>query len=138
MSDLNRWTGTGNVGGEPEFKDVNGTDLATFSMAVSNYMGKDREDEVMWIDCNLWGARSNVASYIETGMKLTVSGKLKIRKFQDDNDNWKVFVNIDVDDLILPSRGGAGGGGKKSSPSRGGGKSKSSGKKKSRGRKSPF
>ena len=133
MSDINRITLTGRVGKDPEFKTPGSATLATFSLAVNQWMGEEKGEEAMWITVNIWGNRSKVAEYIEKGMKLTIEGKLRVTsKERDDGDGWITYVNIDADNVVLPDRGD--GGGKSSKSSRGSDDSKSSGSGKSSGR----
>jgi len=146
MSDVNRLVLTGRVGKDPEFKSPGNTELATFSLAVNQWMGEEKGEEAMWINVNLWGKRSKVAEYIEKGMKLTIEGRLRITSFErDDGDGYVTFVNIDADQVILPDRGDRDSGSKSSSSkssgggrSGGGAKKKSGGKSKGRGRKTAF
>ena len=147
MSDVNRLVLTGRVGKDPEFKTPGDTELATFSLAVNQWMGEKKGEEAMWININLWGKRAKVAEYIEKGMKLTIEGRLRITSFErDDKDGYVTFVNVDADQVILPDRGdreeGNGGGsskGKAQKSSRGGSsEEKGRGKKKSRSRKTAF
>jgi single stranded DNA-binding protein len=105
--DVNVWTGTGRVGGEPEFKTIGETELCEFSLAVNNYAGKGKEPETMWLRCQLWGDRVKVGEFIRKGMKLTISGKLETRKYGDDNE--RTDVRIRINDLALPPKGDNGG-----------------------------
>ena len=125
MSDINRITLTGRVGKDPEFKTPGSSTLATFSLAVNQWMGKDRGEEAMWLQINIWGERSKVAEYIHKGMKLTIEGKLRVTsKKRDDDDGYITYINIDADNVVLPDRTDGGGG--KPEPKK---KSRSSGRK---------
>lgn len=139
MSDVNKVFLTGRVGRDPEFKSPGDTQLATFSLAVSQWMGEEKGEVPMWVNINLWGNRANVAEYIKTGMLLTIQGRLNIRKVErDDEDGYVTYVNIDAEEVVLPSKSDSGnsGGGVRKKSSRG--KKKGGKKGKSRKRKTPF
>lgn len=139
-SDINCCFFTGRAGSDAEVTTVGkgGTALGTFSLAVDNYMGKDRDSETMWIRVQCWGDRSKVCEYVQKGKKYAVTGKLKIEEWEDKDGNKRLSVKLDADSVSLPdkdgdggsSRGGGGGGGRSSSSggsrssTRGGGRGK--------------
>jgi len=99
MSDINRVVLSGRVGQDPEKKMAGETELATFSIAVAGWGGKDKGETTTWVTLNLWGTRAKVAQYIRKGMKLFVEGRLQIRKHED-----KYYTSVNVDNVILPDR----------------------------------
>ena len=103
MSDINRVILTGRTGGDAEMKTVGETLLAKFSLAVAGWK-KGSGETTMWVNVDVWGNRAKVGEYIKKGMKLTVSGQLRINK----KDDGKVFVSINADDVILPDRSSQG------------------------------
>ena len=108
-TDLNVCTFTGRVGGAPETK-ADGK-LRTFGLAVNNYGGAEKGEVTMWLTCNLWGTKTKVADFISKGQKLTVSGNLENREY-----NEKLYWSLNVRDIVLPDRPKEGGG--ESGPSR--------------------
>jgi single-stranded DNA-binding protein len=102
-TDLNVCTFTGRVGQDPESK-ADGK-LRTFGLAVTNYGGPEKGEVTMWLTCNLWGNKTKVADFISKGQKLTVSGSLENREY---NDKW--YWSLNVRDITLPDRPKDGGG----------------------------
>jgi single-stranded DNA-binding protein len=96
-TDINVCTFTGRVGGDPESR-ADGK-LRTFGLAVTNYGGAENPEVTMWLTCNLWGVKNKVADYIKKGMKLTVTGSLENREY---NDKW--YWTLNVDRVTLPDR----------------------------------
>jgi single stranded DNA-binding protein len=99
MSDINRVVLSGRVGQDPEKKTAGSTELATLSIAVASWGGQDKGEQTTWVNLNLWGNRAKVAQYIRKGMKITVEGRLQIRKHEG-----KYYTAVNVDNLILPDR----------------------------------
>lgn len=83
----------GNVGKDAATKQVNGNTVTEWSVAVSN----SRDSASTWFKCSLWGARGEkVASYIRSGDKITVAGKLTVGVYNDKPD-----CKIDVAEVTL-------------------------------------
>ena len=62
-------TAHGNLGKDPEVKQVKDTQVAEFSLA-----SRTGKDETTWINCAVWGARAEVvAKYLYKGAKVTVA-----------------------------------------------------------------
>lgn len=120
MSDITVATLSGRVGSEPEMRDAGGTDLAVISLAVEQYRGPNKEPLTAWWKVNLWGAKSKLAQYITTGMKLTVHGRL-FKDFYEKDGKKNYTVTLDADEIVLPDRSDTG--------SSGGSTRKASGKK---------
>ena len=47
-------TAHGNLGRDPELKEVGSTQVASFSIAA-----RTGKDETTWIDCSVWGKRAD-------------------------------------------------------------------------------
>jgi single-strand DNA-binding protein len=90
----------GNLGGDPEFKDV-GTGLAKFTMATSEtYKTKDGEKktETQWHNVSAWGKLAEIVSkYLKKGSKVYVEGKLTYHMVEDADGNKKYFTEIKID-----------------------------------------
>ncbi|MDP6624297.1 MAG: single-stranded DNA-binding protein [Alphaproteobacteria bacterium] len=73
---LNSCTFTGNLGADAETKNVNGTALATFRVAVNDPYRKDAPP--MWIQSQLWGKRaeSGVVNHLTKGVQVAITGAL--------------------------------------------------------------
>jgi single stranded DNA-binding protein len=103
--DINRVILSGRIGTEPEERDINSdTELVTTSMAVTGWGGAKQGETTTWVDLNFWGKRAAVCDYIRVGMKVTVEGELQIRKVKNDDGDTRVYVSINVSQIVLPDR----------------------------------
>lgn len=95
----------GNVGKDPETKDVKGRMLVKFPLAVS----RGKEEPAMWIDCDIWGKQAEIANeYIVKGMPVMVEGALNVRNIKGD-DGYKTFISCSVYNFqMLGSKAAAG------------------------------
>ena len=93
-------TAHGNLGKDPELKEVRGDQVATFSIAANT--GKD---EVTWLNCTVWGKRAQVAvQYLQKGSKITVVGQGKLNSYTAQDGTEKQSLNLNVTDFTLPAR----------------------------------
>jgi len=86
---------TGNLGQDPEHKDINGTSNAQFSLATtSTYKNKSDEwvDETEWHNIVAWGDLADkVSKFLSKGKKAQVFGRLKTRNWEDKETGKKVY-----------------------------------------------
>jgi single-strand DNA-binding protein len=76
-----------------------GTAKARFTIACNERLGKDKE-KVNYIPCVLWGKMAEgLADYLVKGVKVAISGRLDIDNVQQDDDSWKTYVNVNVNEL---------------------------------------
>jgi single-strand DNA-binding protein len=93
-------TAHGNLGRDPELKDVGSSQVANFTIATTT--GKD---ETTWINCQVWGKRSEVVmKYFTKGSKVTVSGRGKLRSYTKNDGTQGQSLELDVQDFSLPAR----------------------------------
>ena len=62
--------------------------LIKFSLATNTWVGKDKEDEVCYLDCDKWGhanACNNTAQFMTKGRQVYVTGRLRLEQFTDKN-----------------------------------------------------
>lgn len=88
---------SGNVG-KSELKDVNGTALLTFSLAVKKY-DKNNKDATEWFNCNLWGSRATgLEQYIVKGAGISLTGEMQINYNPEKKQSYpQVHVNnVDI------------------------------------------
>lgn len=74
----------GNLTREPEYKDIKGTKLLTFRLAVNESIGKDKE-ETTYIDVEAWRNHSDYAESVglKKGDRVHVVGRLKPNSWTD-------------------------------------------------------
>lgn len=78
----------GNVGQDPEMREVNGTSVVNLSIATSErYKDKSGapQEKTEWHRVAFWGkAAEIIAQYVSKGSKLYVSGSIESRKYDKD------------------------------------------------------
>lgn len=96
---INKWVGTGNLGGDPELKATQGgTPVLTFSIAVNERIkkGDSWEDYTNWVDCVFYGKRAESLSRIlHKGTKVAVEGRWHQNRWEKDGQKrsrWEVNV----------------------------------------------
>lgn len=93
--------------GRAELKDVNGTQLLSFSIAADVRSG--REKETVWASCALWGKRADALSqYVTKGSQVTVTGAGRIRQYEAKGEA-RAELEIRVDDVALQGGGSSSG-----------------------------
>ena len=96
----------GRAGRDPETKEIEGTTVTSFTLAVDTYKGRDEsgkaKEEPMWVRVNAWGKLADTASEIvKKGMPVLVSGELQIRKYTDKNNAERTSVEVRADKIKL-------------------------------------
>jgi single-strand DNA-binding protein len=72
---------TGNVGKDAEVREVNGTSVCNFNVAVKQGFGRDAPTE--WYRVAVWGNRANtLAEHVTKGAKVAVAGELVIGSYE--------------------------------------------------------
>jgi single-strand DNA-binding protein len=96
----------GNLGRDAELKDVNGQALASFSVAVTQRI--KREKVTVWVNCSIWGSRAAALSaFLNKGAKVAVAGELTTRTSER---NGKTYLECRVSEITLLGGGSEGGG----------------------------
>lgn len=104
MADINTITLIGRVGQEPESKCFDsGAVLTKFTLANKTYDAKSKEDVTNWFNIETF---SKLASYIEKGNLVAISGKLKQSSWKDEQGNNKsrIFVFADNLQILTPKK----------------------------------
>lgn len=90
----------GNVGKPPELRNVNGTDVANFSLAVNetwNNAAGQRQEKTTWFECSVWGKLAPVAhKYLAKGKQVFVTGTVGGRAYIDKQGNPQCVLDIRV------------------------------------------
>ena len=89
-------------------KNVNGTALATFSVAVNDPRRKD--DPPMWIRSQLWGKRAEngIVNHLTKGVQVAVTGALKIHEYTRNDGLPGFSLDLNVEQLqLLSGKGNA-------------------------------
>lgn len=93
-------TAYGNLGKDPELKNVGQNQVASFSLAV-----RTGKDETTWMNCAVWGKRAQAAAeYLRKGAKITIAGQGKLNSYTTQDGTEKQSLNVNVTDFTLPAR----------------------------------
>lgn len=97
---------SGNLGRDAELNSTAKDNVLNFSIGVN--VGNKQEPETMWVSCALWGKRAeSLKPYLVKGMKVTVSGSVKIRTYQKKDGTSGSEIHLNVNELDLHGTGQA-------------------------------
>lgn len=92
-------TAHGNLGKDPELKNVGQNQVTSFSLAV-----RTGKDETTWMNCAVWGKRAQTAAeYLRKGAKITIAGQGKLESYTKDGIE-KQSLKVNITDFTLPAR----------------------------------
>ena len=93
-------TAHGNLGKDPELKQLPNSQVANFSLACRTSKG-----DTTWINCQAWNKRADtVMKYLHKGDKITVCGNGKLRTFDKQDGSKDKSLELNVSDFTLPAR----------------------------------
>lgn len=112
---INKVILVGNVGSDPEVKEVGGDKVASLSLATSeSYKDKQGEKKTLteWHRLIAWrGLAEVIEKYVHKGSQLYVEGKIRNRSYDDANGVKRYVTEIVLDTLkLLGSKQQASGG----------------------------
>lgn len=113
--DLNRWTGIGRLGRDPEVRYLpSGDAVATISIACSDsFKDKDSgelKERTEWVPLVIFGKQAEVAGkYLQKGSRIYAEGKFTTRKYQAKDGSDKYSTEIKVDSFQMLDGKPAGG-----------------------------
>ncbi len=102
----NKVTLIGNLGQNPEVKELNGGNkLAKFSIATNEtYRNKEGEKvtDTQWHNLIAWGKTAEiVGKYLKKGSEVAVEGKLLNRNYTDKEGVKRYVTEIQVSELLM-------------------------------------
>ena len=106
MNTTNKVELTGNLGTNPEVKELNsGKKMAKLALATheirKNSTG-EKITETQWHNLIVWGRNAEFArQQLKKGSGVTVTGKLNSRSYQDKNGNKRYITEIQVNNIRL-------------------------------------
>ena len=102
---VNRVQLLGNVGTEPEVKELTNGSVATFSLATSErYRDKSgqKHEKTEWHNIVAYGNVVNVIqNYVNKGDRLYIEGSIHTRKWEDKEGNTRYSTEIKLRDLTM-------------------------------------
>lgn len=109
MSSLNKVEIIGRLGSDPEIRVMpNGESVANLSVATSeswiDKVSGEKREQTEWHRIVLFSKRAEVArQYLHKGSLIYIEGKLKTRKWQDQQGIERYTTEIHGDNLIMLS-----------------------------------
>lgn len=102
----NKVTLIGNLGQNPEMKELNGgAKLAKFSIATNEtYRNKagEKVTETQWHNLIAWGKTAEiVGQYLSKGSEVAIEGKLLNRNYTDKDGIKRYVTEIQVSELLM-------------------------------------
>lgn len=99
MASFNSITIVGNLGRDPETREVGQTSVCSFSVATTERKGKgeDREEHTTWFRVNAWGKTAEVCQqYLAKGNLVYVQGSLSEREYTDKDGNKRHSLEVNA------------------------------------------
>ncbi|MHC4326063.1 MAG: single-stranded DNA-binding protein [Planctomycetota bacterium] len=101
---LNRVILIGNIGKEPDLKEIGETAVLEFRLATSDsFQGRDgnRKERTEWHTIKVWGKRAQaLGKFLEKGMMLCVEGSIRTESWERDGEKkYKTTIvanNIEI------------------------------------------
>jgi single-strand DNA-binding protein len=96
----------GNVGQEPEIKNLDGgKKLAHLTIATNEVYYRDNGDKVEqteWHRVTAWGKTAEIVEkYVTKGKEVAIEGKLTHRSYDDKDGNKRYVTEVVVNELLL-------------------------------------
>ena len=96
----------GNLGQDPEIKDLeNGTKLAKFSLATSDYYKNangEKVEDTQWHNIVAWGKTAEIVeSYLTKGKQVAIEGKLMHRTYETTEGEKRYFTEVKCNELLM-------------------------------------
>lgn len=120
---LNKVMVIGNLGADPELKNINGNPVCNLSVATSEkWTDKQgqKQEKTEWHRVTVWGKTAeNCAKYLMKGKKVYVEGKLQTRSWEDPQGQKRYSTDIVAQTVQFLSPSGGGGGARDGAPDAG-------------------
>ena len=92
----------GNLTSEPQLKfTTNNTPVASFTIAVNrNHTKEDGTKDTDFINIVVWNKRAeNVKNYLDKGDRVGISGRLQVRKYQNERGENRYVTKVVADEV---------------------------------------
>lgn len=102
---LNRWTGIGNLGQDPEARSTpGGKQVSNFRLACSESwkdQSGQKQERVEWINIVAWGKLAEISQkYLRKGSQVYIEGKIQTRTWDDKATGAKRYTTEILADEI--------------------------------------
>ena len=93
-------TAVGNLGGDPELKELGSGPVATFSLGA-----RTSKDNTTWISCSVFGKRAEIImQYFSKGSRVTVNGRGNLRFYEGRGGEARTSLDLIVNEFSLPEK----------------------------------
>ncbi len=105
MGSVNKAILVGNLGKDPELKDINGTPMCKFSIATSesyNNAQGERQERTEWHNIVVWGKQAEAcAKYLQKGRSVYVEGSIQTRSWDGDDGQKHYMTEIKAHKVVF-------------------------------------
>lgn len=96
----------GNVGNDPEIKNLEGgKKVATITLATNDSYTNDKGEKVQqteWHRISAWGKTAEIIEkYVVKGKEIAIEGKLTHRSYDDKNGEKRYITEVVANDVLL-------------------------------------
>lgn len=98
----------GNVGKDPDIKQISDTEVAEFTLATSQggykkQDGTEVPERTQWHNIVAWRGLANVCKFIHKGDKVVVKGMIDYRSYEKDGQK-RYVTDIVANDIVLTTK----------------------------------
>ena len=109
MSGVNKVILIGNLGGDPEIRNLeSGVKVATINIATTEYYkdkSGERQGHTEWHRVVLWRGLAGVAeNYLKKGSQVYIEGRLRTRSYEDQEGKTRYVTEIEARELNMLGR----------------------------------
>lgn len=106
---LNKVMIIGHLGRDPELRyTASGQAIATFPVVTTRYWNTasgERRSETEWFHVVAWGNLAHICKqFLSKGKRVYIEGRLKTRRWEDENGNRRYSVEIVANEMIVLDR----------------------------------
>lgn len=102
MASYNKITLVGNVGRDPELKQVANNKVVEFSIAINEPARGQQPEKTEWYRVTFWDRRAEtIAQYVRKGTQILVEGRLNVRSYQDNTGKDRYSLEVTGSDFVL-------------------------------------
>jgi single-strand DNA-binding protein len=99
----------GNLGADPEIKEINGgKKVASFRLATNETYKKTNGDQVTethWHQIIAWGKTADIVEkYLHKGQEVSVEGKLTNRTWEDKEGQTRYVTEVIINELLMTGK----------------------------------
>jgi single-strand DNA-binding protein len=104
--DLNKWTGIGRLGKDPEGRYTqSGKAVTSFSVACGNSWkdaNGEKHEDTEWVNIVAWDKLGEICNqYLTKGSRVYLEGRLTTRKWEDKEGQTRYTTEVVLSDMIM-------------------------------------